>query len=286
MFDNKTPVEVTGYITDVLTDRAMQFVRQNSNRPYLLYLPFNAPHSPYLVPDRYIEPYLTKKIPLEDARCYGMLTCVDENIGRLLKAIDRENTVVVFMGDNGGVSHFFKAGLRGNKGSAYEGGVRVPFIVRWPGKFPAGAVVDAMAQHIDVLPTFCDLAEIPAPVNLDGKSIAPLLRAGRGASPHEFVYNQWNRGYPVLTTVPGDPELKANWSIRNARGEKLISSGELFDLAKDPGETTDLAAANLAIASSLRQEFERFYADVTKGRTISAYRLKLAGQTRTPWKSI
>jgi len=282
LFDNKTPVEVTGYITDVLTDRAIQFVRQNANRPYFLYLPFNAPHSPYLVPDRYIDRYLKKRIPLEDARIYGMLTCIDENIGRLLKVIDRENTIVVFMGDNGGVSHFFKAGLRGNKGSAYEGGVRVPFIARWSGKFPAGAVVDAMAQHIDLLPTFCDLAEIPAPPKLDGKSVAPLLRTGTGETPHEFIYNQWNRGYPVLMSVAGDPELRANWSIRNARGEKLLSSGELFDLAKDPGETANLAAAKPAVASALRSEFERFYADVTKGRDYKRVPIEVGRPDENP----
>ena len=282
LFDNKTPVEVTGYITDVLTDRAIQFVRQNGNKPYFLYLPFNAPHALNLVPDRYIERYLKKNIPLEDARIYGMLTSVDENIGRLLQAIDRENTVVVFMGDNGGVSRFFKAGLRGNKGSAYEGGVRVPFVVRWPGKFPAGAVVDAMAQHIDLLPTFCELAEIPIPARLDGKSIAPLLRAGGGTSPHEFIYNQWNRGYPVLTTVAGDPELRANWSIRNARGEKLHSSGELFDLAQDPGESTNIAAAKPEVASGLHREFERFYSDVTQGRDYKRVPIEVGRADENP----
>ena len=282
LFDNKTPVEVTGYITDVLTDRAIQFVRQNDKLPYFLYLPLNAPHAPNLVPDRYLERYLKKNIPLEDARIYGMLTCVDENIGRLLKVIDRENTVVIFMGDNGGVSRFFKAGLRGNKGSAYEGGVRVPFLVRWPGKFPPGTVVDAMAQHIDLLPTLCELAEIPVPPQLDGKCIAPLLRAGQGKSPHEFVYNQWNRGHPVLTTVAGDPELKANWSVRNARGDKLHSSGELFNLVKDPGETTNLAALQPEIASALHHEFERFHADVTQGRDFKRVPIEVGRADENP----
>jgi arylsulfatase A len=282
LFDNKTPVEVTGYITDVLTDRAVRFVRENRSRPYFLYLPFNAPHSPYLVPDRYIERYLKKNIPLEDARIYGMITCVDDNIGRLLKTIDPENTIVVFMSDNGGVSHYYKAGLRGNKGSVYEGGVRVPFIARWPGKFPAGAVIDAMAQHIDVLPTFCDFAGIPIPAGLDGKSIAPLMRAGGGETPHEFIYNQWNRGHPVLATVNGDPELKAKWSIRNTRGDKLHSTGELFDLAKDPGEKNDLATKTPETAAALRREFERFHADVTAGRDYKRVPIEVGRPDENP----
>jgi arylsulfatase A-like enzyme len=282
LFDNRTPVEVTGYITDVLTDRAIRFVRENRNRPYLLYLAYNAPHSPYLVPDRYIDRYLKKNIPLQDARIYGMLSCIDDNVGRLLQTVDKENTIVVFMGDNGGTSRYFKAGLRGNKGSAYEGGVRVPFIARWPGKLPAGAVTAAMAQHIDVLPTFCELAEIPAPSKLDGKSLAPLLKTGRGESPHGFIYNQWNRGYPVLKTVAGDPELKANWSIRNARGEKLISTGELFDLAKDPGEQHDLAKAEPETAAALQREFERFYADVTKSREYKRVPIEVGRPDENP----
>jgi arylsulfatase A len=282
LFDNRTPVEVTGYITDVLTDRAIQFVQQNRNRPYFLYLPYNAPHVPLTVPDKYIERYLKKNIALTDARIYGMISSIDDNIGRLLKTIDRDNTIVVFMSDNGGLSRHFKAGLRGFKGSVYEGGVRVPFIARWPGKFPAGSVVDSMAQHIDLLPTFCDLAGIPAPGKLDGKTFAPILRAGKGESPHQFLYNQWNRGRPILTTVPGDAELKANWSIRNARGEKLHSNGELFDIVKDPGETNDIAAANPQVAAGLKREFERFYADVTHGRDYKRVPIEVGRPDENP----
>jgi arylsulfatase A len=270
LFDNKTRVTVHGYITEVLTNRAISFIERNRSNQFFLYVPHNAPHSPYLVPDRYIERYLKKGLPLTEARIYGMNTCLDDNIGRLLEAVDnngvRDRTIVIFMTDNGGVSNHFKAGLRGNKASVFEGGVRAPFIARWPRRFAAGSVVNAMAQHIDVFPTLCELTgtELPSDRTIDGKSLAPLLRTGKGSSPHAYIYHQWNRGRPVLTTVPRDPELKANWAIRNVRGFKLHASGELYDLEADAGETRNIADANPETARELRAEFARFFKDTVR----------------------
>jgi arylsulfatase A-like enzyme len=269
IFDGKTRVEATGYITDVLTDRAIAFVDKHKAEPFFLYLPFNAPHAPHLAPDRYIAPYLKNGLPLGEARIYGMITAIDDNAGRLLRHLDsaglRENTIVIFMTDNGGVSGYFKAGLRANKGTVYEGGVRVPFIARWPKHIPSGAVVEAMAQHIDVYPTLCELTGVPAPAKakLDGRSLAGLLRQGSGASPHKYLFHQWNRGRPVMDTVPGDPELKASWAVRDAAGFKLHHNGELYDLTKDPGEERNIAPAHKDKVRELRAEFEQFFSDAT-----------------------
>jgi arylsulfatase A len=268
VFEGSRPVETTGYITDVLTRRAIHFVNENRSRPFFLYLPYNAPHSPYLVPDNYIEPYLAKGIPLREARIYGMVTCIDKNVGRLLKTIDdaglEENTIVLFMSDNGGVSRHFKAGLRDNKGSVYEGGVRAPLVVRWPGRVPAGASVDAICQHIDLLPTLCELTGVSAPDrDLDGRSLASHIRTGKGDSPHRYIYSQWNRGRPVLETVPGDPELKANWAIRDVQGFKLHHNGELYDLRVDPGEKRNISPERPEVARKLRHEFEEWFRLVT-----------------------
>jgi arylsulfatase A len=262
-------IHTTGYITDVLTDRAISFIEANKSKPFFLYLPYNAPHSPYLVPDRYITPYLERGLPLGEARIYGMITSVDENVGRILKHLESaglaDNTVVIFMTDNGGVSRHFKAGLRANKGTVYEGGVRVPFIARWPKQFASGAVVHAVAQHIDVLPTLCAVAGAPLPPNrkVDGSNFLELLRKGSGASAHRYVYHQWNRGHPVLEDVTSDPELKANWAIRDAGGFKLHHNGELYDLAADPGEAKNIATQHPGKVRELRNEFARWFADVT-----------------------
>ncbi len=259
---NGEPVQARGYITTLLTDAAISFVKKNRN-PFFLYLAFNVPHAPHIVDDPYIEKYLKKGLPMTEARIYGMITQADMNIGRLLAALDeqklRDDTVVIFMSDNGGVSKHFKGGLRGNKASAFEGGVRVPFFVRWPGHFPAGARVNAMAAHIDLLPTFCELtgASLPAGRAIDGKSILPLMKNGGGESPHEYLYHIWDRLRP---------SMKSNWSI-NARRYKLAGK-LLFDLEKDPGETTDIAAKHPEIVEDLRSRFEHWLADVTKGKTF------------------
>ncbi|MEK7407866.1 MAG: arylsulfatase [Acidobacteriota bacterium] len=296
LFHNKKPVITTGYVTDVLTDQAISFVERNRGNPFFLYVPYNACHAPYLVPDGYIDRYLKKGLPLGEARIYGMVTAMDENIGRLLGALERtgvaENTVVIFMTDNGGVSRYFKAGLRGNKGSVYEGGVRVPFFVRWPGKFPAGATVPAMAQHIDVLPTLCELigAPLPAGRRIDGKSILPLIRGGGGESPHEYLFHQWNRVRPLMDPARDDAaappdERKAfrpNWAVHSRRGYKLISTGELFDLEKDPGESRNIAAEQPAIARELRAQFEKFFDDVTAGRDYRRVPIEVGRDDENP----
>jgi arylsulfatase A-like enzyme len=287
LWSGKERVQTRGYVTDVLTDRALSFIEQNQRNPFFLYLPYNAPHVPHLVPDPFIAKYLKQGLPLAEARIYGMIESLDTNIGRVLGKVEnlglRDNTVVMFMSDNGGVGRFNKAGMRGFKGSCYEGGVRVPFFARWPGKFPSGAVTSAMAQHIDVLPTICDLTGAPSPNRpLDGKSLAPLLRAGKGDSPHDFLFHQWNRGHPVLTTVPGDPELQASWAVRDARGRKLMSTGELFDLSEDSGEAHNIAARDPETARALHRKMEEWFVDVTKGQRYARVPIEVGRADENP----
>ena len=304
LFHNRQRVGTWGYVTDVLTDYAVGFVEKNRATPFFLYLPYNVVHSPYMVPDNYLEKYLMKGLPLWDARIYGMATNLDENIGRLLKTLDnagvRENTIVIFASDNGGVSRYFNAGLRGAKGDVYEGGVRVPFFARWPGKFPAGVTVNAMAHHIDIFPTLCELTGTPLPADrkLDGKSILSLLRKGSAESPHQYLFHQWNCVRPLLTepsTPPANlfpdevPCFKPNWAVRNARGYKLVKSmksanprEELFDLEADPGETQDLAADHPEIVRELRGEFERWFAEVTAGHDYARPAIEVGRPDENP----
>lgn len=262
LFDGR-PVETRGYITNLLTDRAISFIDSSRNRPFFLYLPYNVPHEPRIVEDRYIEKYLKKGLPLSEATVYGMVTHCDEQIGRLLAHLDsaglRDNTIVLFMSDNGGVSRHFNAGLRGRKGSAYEGGVRSPLFIRWPGKVPAGAKVDAMAAHIDILPTLCELTGTPLPQGqpLDGRSLASLVRTGKGESPHRYLCHIWDRYRP---------SLQSNWSISDGRF-KLVKQ-ELFDLQTDPGESHDIAKEHPEKTAKLHAEFTRWLAEVTKGRSF------------------
>ncbi|MCZ6515376.1 MAG: arylsulfatase [Acidobacteria bacterium] len=292
LFHNGNPVAASGYITDILTDRAIDFLQAPGERPFFLYLPYNAPHSPYLVPDEEIEPYLAAGRPLREARIYGMITRIDKNLGRLLQAIDdadlREKTVVIFMSDNGGVSRHFKAGLRGQKGTVYEGGVRVPFVLRWPGKFTAGAKTGAMAQHIDIFPTLCELIGAPLPEGpdpygkkIDGKSLLGLLQNPEGESPHDYLFHQWNRVRPLLDAPdsplppaygPGDRRrFRPQWAVQDRRGFKLVHSPqpedsspewELFDLRNDPAEAVNLAAQLPEKVRELGAAFRKWFTEV------------------------
>lgn len=262
---NGQPIESRGHITSVFTDAAIEFVRNSRARPFFLYLAYNAPHEPHFVPNAYLEKYLAKGLSLKEALIYAMVTHTDEHIGRLLAALDeaglRDDTIVIFLSDNGGISRHYKAGLRGNKASAYEGGTRVPFFARWPGQFPSGAKVDAMAWVGDILPTVCELLRIPLPAArpVDGKSILPLLRDGRGDSPHEYLHAIWDRHSPRAD--------RSNWSIRGTR-YKLVK-GELYDLEKDPGEEHNIAGEQPEVAAKLRREFEAWLAEVTAGRPFA-----------------
>jgi arylsulfatase A-like enzyme len=277
LFWNTTPVVATGYISDVLTDVAIGFVRANRGRPFFLYVPYNAPHSPYLVPDEEIQPYLKQGLPLTEARIYGMVTRLDRNINRLLGAIDaeglRENTVVIFLSDNGGVSQFFKAGLRGNKASVYEGGIRVPLVARWPGHFPAGAKVDSMAHVTDLFPTLCELIGTQPPDDrpIDGRSLLRHMIEGAGESRHEVLCHQWTRVKP-------DPDR--NWAAQDGRF-KLVE-GALYDLRADPSETRDVSGEHPEVARRLREAFLSWFADVTAGQTFDRVPIEVGRADENP----
>ncbi|MQY63441.1 MAG: sulfatase-like hydrolase/transferase, partial [Calditrichaeota bacterium] len=154
---NGQPVETKGYISDVLTNASMAFIEQNRKRPFFCYLPYNAPHTPWQVPDRYFDKYKAKGLDDETACSYAMTECLDDNIGRLLGQLDELNlagdTIVLFLTDNGPNTDRYNGGMKGRKGSVNEGGVRVPLFIRWPGHIRPGTYVKPIAAHIDLLPT-------------------------------------------------------------------------------------------------------------------------------------
>tara|TARA_R110002111_G_C6000489_1_gene373053 strand:- start:1562 stop:3361 length:1800 start_codon:yes stop_codon:yes gene_type:complete len=295
---NGTPVETRGYVTDLFTDAAIDFITQNKSQPFFCYLAYNAPHSPFLLDtshfgqpegDKLIEKYLAKGLPLREARIYAMIERIDLNLNRLLQSVKQlgldQETVVIFTSDNGGVSRGFKAGLKGGKASAYEGGTRVPFVVRWPGHFPAGKTTDAMVAQTDLFPTFCELAgvKVPEGLKLDGTTILSLMEQGAGKSPHEYLYHTWDRYTP-------NPYHR--WSIHGARfklvghdpsGKKKQQepAGQLYDLQADPGETNDVSRKYPEEASRLRNEFLRWFNEVTAGQVYQPMPIPV-GDAREP----
>jgi len=270
---NGEPVDSRGYITDVFTDAAIEFLRDSGEEPFFLYVPYNVPHSPHFVDDAFIEPYLAKGLELRDARIYGMITHMDQAVGRLLDAVDdeglRENTLVVFLGDNGGVSRHNRLWLRGGKGSPFEGGIRIPAFFRWPGRVPAGKTVDAMAGHLDLLPTVCAILGIepPAAQPLDGKNILPLLEAGSGESPHELLFHHWDRHRP---------RLDKGWSVTGKRWKRTFEG--LYDLDADPGETQDVSAQHPEIAKKLFEAYRDYLAEASRQTNLEPFPIPVGAE--------
>lgn len=299
---NGRPVEGRKYVTDLFTDAAIAFMEKPSDQPFFCYLAYNAPHSPWVVGTSHdrqtrgfdlVKKYLDRGLTMRDAHIYAMIEIVDENIARLMQRLDdlglSDNTIVIFSSDNGGVSTYYSAGLRGRKGSVYEGGVRAPFLVRWPGHFPENKQVDAMISHIDLLPTLCELSgsDLPDDRKIDGKSIVPLLRTGEGESPHEYLFHHWDRYFPNPYNT---------WAVRDGR-YKLLNNpspwptkpvvqrepfGQLYDLERDPGEKTDIAAQHPEIVMRLRNAFRGYFDDVTAGRTYRPVPIPVGNDEENP----
>ena len=277
LFENEKPVVTSGYVTDVLTEEAIRFVEGDKTRPFFLYLAYNAPHGPFLAPDAEIQKYLNKGTTLRDAQYYAMIDLIDRGVGRVLGTVDRlgmrENTLVLFLTDNGTVSGTYSAGLRGLKGSTFEGGIRVPFFARWPKGLQGGRELLTPAQNIDVFPMLCEAAGAPLPAgrSLDGRSLLPLLKGDTTAPPHRYLYHQWTRDRP-------DPDR--NWAIHEGRWK--LANGLLFDLEGDPGETKDLAAQEPERTRTMRQAFLDWFRDVTSGQTYERVPIEIGRPDENP----
>jgi arylsulfatase A len=260
---NGRPVTTKGYITDVLTDAAIQFIEKNKDRPFFCYVPYNAPHSPFQVPDRYFDKY--KKRGLDDklACIYGMCENIDDNLARILKRLDElklsDNTIVLFLTDNGPNSDRYNGDMRGRKGSVHEGGVRVPLFIRWPGHIKRGTNVTQIAAHIDIFATIIELcgAAMPKTLPQDGVSLVPLLK-GETASWSDRMIFTFRSPRGGTSNVPGSVRTQC-W-----RAVKGRNRWELYDMISDPSQKKNVVKKYPKIAKKLNAAFEAAAADVTK----------------------
>ena len=247
--ENGEEVEFDGYLTDALTARATAFIRERDDAPFFLYLAYNAPHEPLQAPAALIREY--RHVEDEERRAYlAMVESLDENVGRVLAALEetgaRDDTIVFFLSDNGGVAPLLggrdwadNGALRHGKTSLYEGGLRVPFVASWTARWPRGLRYDAPVISLDVAATALARAGVaPDPDHPpDGVDLDPFLRGEAAGEPHGALFwRQWS----------ADADGYA-WAVRAGRW-KLVrdaASGEggLYDLRADPGETRDLSAA-------------------------------------------
>ncbi len=245
-----------GYIADYLTDQAIRFIKKNKNNPFFCYVPYNPPHSPFQAPDNYFDKYKAQGLNDELACVYAMCENLDDNIARLLDTL-RDNdltddTIVIFITDNGPNTDRYNGDMRGRKGSPHEGGSRVPCFIRWPGHIEPGTVITPITAHIDILPTLVDMLDLPTPQTrpLDGVSLAPLLANPTAPWPDRMIFGKWNQAGYVRT-----PRYRL---IAYPNGI------ELYDMKNDPGEKRDLANEKPDIAQQLKAAYDAWWQDVIR----------------------
>jgi hypothetical protein len=211
------------------------------------------------VDPKWVEPYTRLGLDETTARIYGMVANLDHNTGRLLTSLRtlglEKDTILVFLTDNGPQQRRFNAGMRGLKGSVYQGGIRVPCFLRWPGRVRPGSRVDRIAAHVDLLPTLLEACEAPLPAGrqIDGRSLLPLATGTRTDWPDRKLFLQWHRG--------DAPEPHRNAAVRTQQW-KLVNGSELYDLNQDPAESKDLASSLPQVTAELRKAYEEWFADV------------------------
>jgi arylsulfatase A-like enzyme len=288
---NGKEVKTKGYCTDVFTDAALKFISTESKKPFFAYVAYNAPHGPYQVPEEYAakyakldltqdafpkkgQPWAGKKLnTTEIAGAYGMIENIDTNFGRLMKTLEdkklAENTIVIFLTDNGPGGVRWNGGLRNRKATVYEGGIRVPCYVRYPAKVKP-RTVDIPLAHIDMTPTLIELCDVKMPDILppfDGRSFARLLTNTPGNWPGRTLFFQWHRGdepEKYRAFAARGPKYKLVQANGTAPGPKWTPKYELFDITADPFEEKDLAAEKPEEVAKLKKEYETWFADVTK----------------------
>jgi len=256
-FHNGRPKAFKGYCTDIWFAEAMKWIQAHRDKPFFCYIPTNAPHGPYNVPDEYAEPFVKMGVKKSQACFYGMVKNIDDNMGRLYAHLKRlgieDNTVLIFMTDNG-TSAGMQGAMRGRKGSEYDGGHRVPCFIRWPEGLKPQGNIDHVTAHVDILPTLIDLCGLPAPkgVRFDGRSLAPLLR-GEGDWPDRTLF--------VHSQRIDHPEKWRKCAVMTDRW-RLVNGKELFDMPADAGQKTDVAEKHPDIADHFRKAYEAWYEDI------------------------
>ena len=254
-----------GFIIDDLTDHALAFIEENRARPFFCYLPYNTPHTPFQVPDRFYDKFTDGSIEMRHrnprreelirTRC-ALALCenIDWNVGRVLRKLEElqlsGRTIVIYFSDNGPNSWRWNGGMKGRKGSTDEGGVRVPFLIRWPGRIKPGLKIPQISAAIDLLPTLADLSgiQVASTKPLDGISLKPLLLGAAENWSDRMIFSHW----------------RGRVSVRTQR-YRLDRAGKLFDMKADPGQDRDVSGEKPQVAARLSKAVARWSAELLPG---------------------
>ena len=272
LLHNDTVVQTKGFCTDVFFDAGLAWIKKQheAKAPYFAYISLNAPHGPFEnAPEANRKRLLEAGCDKRSAIRLGMIENIDDNFGKLIKKLKQwnalENTLVIFMTDNGAVRvgktktiPYFNAGLKSGKNSPNEGGSHVPFFVQWKGVLGEGVDIDALTAHIDLYQTIFELAGAQLPEKmqtLDGRSLLPLLKDPNADWPDRelFVHcGRWKDGQR-------DKFKFKKCAVRTERW-RLVNNKELYDISKDPGETNDVAAQHPEVVDQLRKSYDKWWA--------------------------
>lgn len=253
---NGTDKKYEGYITEILTDAALDWMdeRIEAEEPFFCYIPYNAPHTPGLVEDEYWKPYYNKQVGRWESVIYGMIDVIDEQMARLMKFLEtkgqEENTIVIFMTDNGPNTWRYNAGLRGKKGHLYDGGIRTPCFIRWPEKLEHH-VIDRPLAHVDVLPTLVEWCGLHGSENLelDGRSFASLA---------EDPATEWEDRMLISFSQGQKEKIETNGAVHTDRWTAVQQNGvwRLFDIGADIRQFENLAKQFPSVVGKLSAHFE------------------------------
>ena len=259
---NGKMVPSKGFMIDTLTDAAIKFIEQNKSKPFFCYLPYNTPHTPWQVPDKYFQKYMSKGIKDPKVACaYAMVENIDFNMGRVLAKLEQlkiaDDTIFIFLTDNGPNGVRYNANMKGRKGSPHEGGVRVPLFVHYPARIKPNTIVNPITAHIDLLPTlmeYCGVEEFKTKP-LDGRSLVPLIDGNQTAWPSRTLFTIWGG-----TTLKGSRKAVRTDRWRAVDDRK---GWELYDMQSDPNQKMNLAKVEPKRLAKFKKQFEDWLTEAT-----------------------
>ena len=307
LMHNGQPKQTQGYCSDVFTDAAIEYIENQEEKPFFIYLAFNAPHIPLQLPQQYYDIYKdidpadgfpeeTRPVKMSDQdkeaarKVYGMVTNIDDNVGRIMETLEEQkldkNTLVIFMTDNGPQQHRYLSGLRGKKGSVYQGGIKVPCFLHFPKEFVKGKALNFPTAHIDIVPTLAELcgATLPKDCKIDGQSLLPwCLNQETGTDPEErplFFY--WTRRsiskYHNMAVQKDGYKL-----VAHAEYDAPVSEFELFNLSEDPCEKKNLVEEMPNRANDLKKELDNWYTEmVSSAHLVNSPRVCIGTEYENP----
>ena len=261
---NDKVVKTKGYCTDVFFKQALGWMKKQKDKPFFAYISTNAPHGPFIVADKYKDIYKDQKIKEKSRAFYGMITNFDENMGLLMNKLDEwklaDNTLLIFMTDNGTSAGTWNYRMKGIKNTVNEGGARVPLFMRLPGKIKAGVDVDKLTRHFDIFPTLAEFAgiSISEDLDLDGRSMVALLENVNAKWPDRKLFFHKGR-WPKGTLDPEGFKYK-NFAVRSEKW-RLVGD-KLYNIDKDPGERKNVSKQYPEVVAEMMKAYDAWWSGV------------------------